>query len=208
MKLCVRASLSLAMIALAWGLAVPAHATVMVEIPMEQLIADADVIAHGTVVRAGTRLEQFDGRFEPHAIAELHVTEWLKGQTDDRLEIDEIGGDTETYGTWIEGTPRYGRGDEVIVFLRRLPNGSFRTVGMAQGRFDVVHTISATPGGTTTVRRDMRALGFASWATGEMVVEDGALGPSIGYDEFVGFVRGVVEQLTVPAETSSVGGAR
>ena len=203
-----RTSLALAMLVLAWGLAVPAHATVMVEIPIEDLIRDADVIAHGTVVRAGTRLTQFDGRFEPHSIAELRVDDWLKGQTDDVLEIDEIGGETPTFGTWIEGTPRYARGQEVIVFLRRLPNGSFRTVGMAQGRFDVAHAISTTPGGTTTVRRDTSALAFASWVSGQMIVQDGGIGPAIGYDEFVGLVRSVLAQLALPADMSTIGGAR
>lgn len=193
---------ALATVALAWGLAVPAHATVMVEIPMEDMIRDADVIAHGTVLRSGTRLTQFDGRFEPHSIAELRVDDLLKGQSTDVIEIDEIGGETPTFGTWIEGTPRYGRGDEVIVFLRRLPNGSFRTVGMAQGRFDVVHSITSTPGGATTVRRDTSALAFASWVGGEMVVEDGQVGPAVSYAEFVGFVRSVVDQLTVPGESS------
>ncbi len=203
-----KTSFAIATIALAWGLAVPAHATVMVEIPIEQMIADADVIAHGTVFRAGTRLEQFDGRFEPHSIAELRVDDLLKGHCGDVLEIDEIGGETATSGSWIDGTPRYGRGDEVIVFLRHLPNGSFRTVGMAQGRFDVTHTITSVPGGTTTVRRDTSSLAFASWSNGQMIVQDGGVGPAVDYAEFLGFVRSVVEQLGVPAETSTTGGAR
>lgn len=201
-------SLALAIIALGWGLALPAHATVMVEIPFEQLVASSDVIVHGTVLRTGTRLVQFDGRFEPHTVSDLRVDDWLKGSSADVVEIEEIGGSTDTYGTWIDGTPRYGRGDEVIVFLRRLPNGSFRTVGMAQGRFDVAHAITSTPGGTTTVRRDTTALAFASWADGQMMVEDGGVGPAIGYLDFVGIVRSIVEQLSVPAATSSTGGAR
>ena len=202
-------SLAFALSALAWGLAIPAHATVMVEIPIEQLIGDADVIVHGTVVRDGTRLAQIDGRFEPHSIAEVRVEDWLKGDSADVLEIDEIGGETPSYGRWIEGTPRYRRGDEVIVFLRRLPSGSFRTLGMAQGRFEVGHAITSTPGGEITVRRDTSTVAFASWADGQMIVHDGAVGPTVAYGEFVGFVRSVVEQLVLAgSSTSTTAGAR
>lgn len=189
--------------------ALPAHATVMVEIPLEQLVADSDAIVHATVLRTGTQLETFDGHLEPHTIAELRVTEWLKGTGGERLAIDEIGGTIDGSGSWIDGTPRYRDGEEVIVFLRRLPNGSFRTVGMEQGRFDVVRAVDvAARTARTVVQRDTSTLAFASWVNGEMQVHDGGRSPSVDYDTFVGFVASVLEQLALPADPSTTGGAR
>lgn len=189
--------------------ALPAHATVMVEIPLEQLIADSDAIVHATVLRTGTQLETFDGHLEPHTIAQLQISDWLKGTGQERLSIDEIGGTVDGSGSWIDGTPRYRDGEEVVVFLRRLPNGSYRTVGMEQGRFDVVHTVDVSAhAGRTVVERDTSTLAFASWVNGEMQVHEGGRSPSVDYDTFVAFVASVLEQLAVPADPSTTGGAR
>jgi hypothetical protein len=189
--------------------ALPAHATVMVEIPLEDLIADADAIVHATVARTGTQLETFDGHLEPHTIAMLHVSDWLKGTGGSELSIDEIGGTVNGNGSWIDGTPRYQDGEEVIVFLRRLPNGAYRTVGMEQGRFDVVSSVSMT---THTierlVQRDTSTLAFASWVSGTMEVHEGTRSPTLAYDTFVGFITSVIEQLAVSGGTTTTGGAR
>lgn len=204
-----RSAFALLTVALLALTALPAHATVVVEIPLEQLVADSDAIVHATVLRTGAQLETFDGRLEPHTIAELQVADWLKGSGAERLSIDEIGGTVNGSGSWIDGTPRYHAGEEVIVFLRRLPDGSFRTVGMEQGRFDVVHTVSiASSSIATVVERDTTTLAFASWVNGQMQVRDGGRSPSVDYDTFVGFVTSVVEQLALPAVSSTTGGAR
>jgi hypothetical protein len=189
--------------------AVPAYATVMTEIPMEDLVLRADAIVHGSVLRVGARLESFDDRLEPHTVAELRVDEWLRGeptdaQSGERIAIDELGGTVDGRGSWIDGTPRYEAGQEVIVFLRRLPNGAFRTVGMEQGRFEVEHVVEGSGAAVTTrtlVARDTRGLGFASWREGVMQVRDGAREPSVPFDTFVAFVRGVLAQ--PPAASTS-----
>lgn len=188
--------------------AIPAHATVMVEIPIEQLVFDADAIVHASVARTGTQLETFDGHLEPHTIAELRVLGWIKGSGAEQLAIDELGGTVNGSGSWIDGTPRYREGEEVIVFLRRLPSGAYRTVGMEQGRFCIVHTVALTGGervGRTLVERDTSTLAFAAWVDGQMQVRDGGRSPSVEYDTFVGFLASVLEQLAVstpPTEPS------
>ena len=204
---------SLAALAIAFvGLsALPAHATVMVELAMEQLIGSADVIVHARVLRSGTQLETFAGHLEPHTITELEVRDTLKGSPDERVTIDEIGGATDDGGSWIDGTPRYEAGDEVVVFLRRLPSAAYRTVGMSQGRFEVVHAIATSAGAPiarTIVERDTRTLAFASWIDGQMVVHDGAQSPSVDYDTFVGFVASVLDQLAIPSDPRTTGGPR
>jgi len=199
-----RGALALLTLALL-ALVTPAYATVMVEIPIEELIASSDAIVHAHVLRTGAQLETFEGHLEAHTIAELRIDEWLRGTGGERALIDEIGGTVEGNGSWIDGTPRYRDGEEVVVFLRRLPSGAYRTVGMEQGRFDVVHTVTAS-GARTVVERDTSTLAFAAWVNGAMQVRDGALSPAVDYDSFVGFVTSVVEQLAADARTT--GGAR
>ncbi len=202
-----RSALALCTLSFALLVAMPAAATVMVEIPMEDLVATSDAIVHAHVLRTGTQLETYEGRLEPHTITELRVDDWLQSDGDPRIAIDEIGGEVDGRGSWIDGTPRYAPGDEVVVFLRQLPSGAYRTVGMAQGRFDVVHTASGA-GVTTVVQRDTSTLAFASWVNGQMRVRDGGPSPSVDYASFVGFVSSVLEQLALPPGPHTTTGAR
>lgn len=202
-----RSALALSTLVLILLLALPASATVMVEIPMEDLIATSDVIVHAHVLRTGSQLETYEGHLEPHTITELRIDDWLKGDGEERIAIDEIGGEVDGRGSWIDGTPRYRDGEEVVVFLGRLPGGAFRTVGMEQGRFDVVVTASGA-GITTLVERDTSTIAFASWVNGRMQVHDGGPSPSVEYATFVGFVASVLEQLALPSDPRTTGGAR
>jgi hypothetical protein len=172
---------------------------------MEQLIAQSDAIVRATVRRTGEQLETFDGRLEPHTIAQLTVDDWMKGDGGPELTIDEIGGVVDGNGRWIDGTPRYRAGREVIVFLRRLPSGAYRTVGMEQGYFEVVHRAPSDGG---FVERDTSSIAFASWVDGEMQVHEGGRSPSVPLDTFVGFVVSVLDQLALPPTTSTTGGGR
>lgn len=165
----IAATLGIACLALA-GVA---RATVMVEIPFERLVAESDAIVHGRVLRTGSRLEaDAGGYFVPHTITEIEVLESLKGAADARVVIDEIGGTYQQGGMWIEGTPRYHRGEEAVVFLRALPGGAHRTFGMAQGHFEVRHGV---PGVEPVVVRDTSAIGMASWARGPMELQPGVV---------------------------------
>lgn len=141
----------------------PGEATVMVEIPIEDLIRDADVIAHGRVVRTGTQMSLRQGSMEPHTLSELRVDRWLRGSGPATITIREIGGTWQGGGLRIDGAPQYAPGEEVIVFLERHPEHPehFRTFQMVQGKFVVVH---GAPGVPSTIRRDLDGVAFAQWA--------------------------------------------
>jgi hypothetical protein len=179
--------------------AATARATVMVEVPLDEMVRDADAIVHGTVEQVGVRLVIDEHGATPHTLARLRVHEWIKGEGDDRIAIDEIGGVMHRGGMWIAGTPAYRRGDEVIVFLRRIDRGVYRTLAMAQGRFDVIHGV---PGVDDIVQRDTSAIGFASWARGPMTIERGGRS-AMRLDDFVGYLRSVIEQLALFDAASS-----
>jgi hypothetical protein len=149
-----------------------ASATVMIEIPFERLTRESDLIVHARVLRTGSRMVNEGGVFEPHTASSLEVITTLRGQANGPVVIDEIGGTGPQTSTWIAGTPRYRANEEVVVFLRRLPSGAYRTHGMAQGHFEVRHGV---PGVEAVVVRDTQTIGMASWQNGQMSIAPGSV---------------------------------
>ncbi|MGE3636773.1 MAG: hypothetical protein AB7P00_43120 [Sandaracinaceae bacterium] len=154
------------------GLCVPAllvtssaSATVMVEVPLEELVLGAEAIVHATVVESDERVVMDDGELEPCTFTTLEVREWLGGQprsgASSTVVLRELGGTFQGITRRAEGTPRYAVGDEVIVFLARRPDGArdYRTMAMAQGKFIVRRGVG---GMETTVERDLEGISFAT----------------------------------------------
>lgn len=162
-----------------------ASATVMVEIPFERLTSEADLIVHARVLRTGSRMTQEAGHFEPHTVSTLEVLDTLRGAASGEVLIDEIGGTGQRGTTWIAGTPRYRVNEEVVVFLRRLPTGAYRTHGMAQGHFEV---LPGVPGTASRVARDTQTIGMATWHNGQMSVTSGSVA-TMRLDDFLAYVR-------------------
>jgi len=148
------------------GIAAPAHATVLERLSTEELARRADAVVRGVVIDSGVELAVEDAQPTPYTVTHIQVASWLKGQSVERSEVivlRERGGAWRGGGLWIEGTPRYRRGEEVVTFLRRT-GAHFATLGMAQGKFEIV---AATARGGVRVRRDLREV--ALW-----VVRSGA----------------------------------
>jgi hypothetical protein len=165
---------AIALLVLGWAAA--AQATVMVELSLEEMVARADGIVIATVERSGSQLVLGESA-EPHTVTTLRVSEWLKGAGGERIVLRERGGVVQDRGMWIDGTPRYARGERVLVFLERRPDqpGQFRTFAMAQGKFRIVSGIGGAP---DTVVRDLDGVGFARWADGVMTVSHANDGPA------------------------------
>lgn len=186
-----------------------AYATVMVEIALEDMVRDSVAIVHGRVIHSGTQMVIGDGTMDPHTVTTLQVSDWLKGESStNTIQIRELGG---TYGPggraggmWIDGTPRYAVGEEVIVFLHYDPDDPdyFRTLQLAQGKFVVVHGIGGTP---AAVARDTAAVAFAEWTDGQMTIRHGGR-EMMDLQSFIDLIQNVVE---IPGgETHTVGGGR
>jgi hypothetical protein len=164
----------------------------MVEVPVEDMAVDADAIVRGFVRNVGTRWVMGARSTEPHTLATLEVTEWIKGRGGDAVIISERGGEYQGGGQWIDGTPHYRVSEEVIVFLRRDPEspGMFRTYAMAQGKFVVARGV---PGVPTVVERDLSDLSFARWSGGHMRVSRASLPPTMQLDNFLLVVRNAIK---------------
>jgi hypothetical protein len=154
------------------GMVTTAHATVMVEVPLERLVAEADLVAHARVLATGARLVQnAQWHFEPHSVAIVRLLEVIAGAPRaSELVIDEIGGEVQGRAMRIAGTPEYRTGEEVVLFLRELPGGEYRTYAMAQGAFEVLPAVGSAE---RVVVRDTRTLSIARWAAGAMTLDHG-----------------------------------
>lgn len=175
------------------GVATVARATVMVEVPLERMVAESSAIVLGRVERVGVRLE-LDAQHHatPHTVSVVRVSEWLRGPgTSELVTIDEIGGTSPTLSMAVAGTPEYRRGEEVVVFLRALGGDRYRTFAMAQGHFEILRGV---PGADDVVVRDTSAIGLASWEHGPMTITHGHRS-AMRLAHFLGYVRTTLEQV-------------
>lgn len=153
----------------------PVRATIMIERSLEELADAADGIAVGRVERVGTQLEFTHPGFMPWTRVRIRVQEWWKApsgvSSPSSINLRERGGTWPASnagppgGVSIEGTPNYRVGEDVVVFLRRDPNapGTFRTLGMAQGKFSVRRGV---PGTADAAVRDTSTLTYADLSAG------------------------------------------
>jgi hypothetical protein len=165
-----------------------ASATVMVEVPLEDLIRQADVIVRGTVTSSAVRLEMREGTLEPQTLTTLRVTEWIAGSGGETVQLRELGGEWQGGGVRYDGTPEYRIGEEVVVFLERRPEAphDLRTLAMVQGKFSIRHGV---PGVPSVVVRDLSGIAFASWADGRQTVSEPGHDPAMELETFLDFVR-------------------
>lgn len=115
----------------------PAAATLVAELSLDDLAAQADAAVHGRVLRIAHRTLPVQGRPMPVELVTIAVDEWLVGQGGAEILVREVGGTSGGTTVSREGTPTYRRGEEVVVFLRH-DGEAYTTLGLAQGRFRIV----------------------------------------------------------------------
>ncbi len=165
--------------------AAPARATVLVDVPLEDMARDADVIVVGTVVRSEARLVLDPARgADPHTFTTVQVHEWIVGPGGREVVVEELGGEAMGQGLAIAGTAEYAPGQEVVLFLERA-GSSLRTYGMALGRFEIRRGVGGAPDAVT---RDLSDVAFARWRRGRMEVGPGGEPPA-SLEVFLAYVR-------------------
>ncbi|HJL19642.1 MAG TPA: hypothetical protein RMH99_28525 [Sandaracinaceae bacterium LLY-WYZ-13_1] len=167
-----------------------ASATVMVEVPLEDMIRSADAIVYGTVERTGVRMSIGERGMEPQTLTTVRVHEWLAGEGGETVRIRELGGQWQGGGLHYEGTPTYEVGERVVVFLERRDEAphDLRTFAMVQGKFVIRPGVPGTP---DRVQRDLEGVAFARWADGRQTVSPPGREPAMSLDAFLDFVRRV-----------------
>lgn len=118
-------------------LAGTASATLVPRISFEALTDASELIVSGHVTRSWTAWDSEHKYIWTHY--ELAATSAYKGvaATGSLVEFAEPGGALDGKVMMIEGAVNYGPGDQVVVFLSRMPNRYLRTTGWAQGKYEV-----------------------------------------------------------------------
>ena len=115
----------------------------------EQLTDQSEMVVAGDVMRTWSDWDAAHQFIWTHH--EIAVTSAYKGAAAKTIVVSEPGGVVGDRGMSIAGTVSYAPGENVVVFLQRMPNGYLRTTGWAQGKYVVdkaglVHGAGASGG--------------------------------------------------------------
>lgn len=152
------------------GAPVPTRATVMVEMPVDDLIRGADLVVRGKVLRTGVRVRATpSGVLEPRTHVWIAVDEVLTGAAPEGgvVHLWEPGGRAGDVETTVAGTPHYEQGEHVFVFLSqdKQERGLYRTLELTQGKYTI-----DTAGGDQLAVRDMADVSIVRWRRKRMEI--------------------------------------
>jgi hypothetical protein len=110
-----------------------ADATSVPGLTFEELTDRSEVIVTGEVARSWSDWDSAHKFIWTHH--ELSVSSTQKGSPGSTVVVSEPGGIVGDRGMAIAGSVTYRPGDQVAVFLQRMPNGYLRTTGWGQGKY-------------------------------------------------------------------------
>jgi hypothetical protein len=129
----------------AFGLAVlavgSARAATYLPLPDQELARRAPVIVRARVVEQETRLASEDGRDIVVTATRFEPLEVIKGSIEAEIFTIELpGGVWRDLSTWVPGTPSFGAGQEVLLFIAPSASdpGLFGLTEFGLSKFDVV----------------------------------------------------------------------
>ncbi len=174
-----------------------AGATSVKKMTVADLVNYGDKIIVGRVVAI---TDGFDANNLPYTDVTVAVNEALKGNVSGNYTFRQFGlaqprdlGNGRTYvGVSPDGFPRFGLGEDVVLFLfAKTSKGFESTAGLMQGKFTVSGRQMANDINNLDLFRDINVPGQLSPAEQKMIASKE--GP-LDTDVFKGFVRKAVQQ--------------
>src|SRR5271165_4774246 len=107
-----------------------AGATSVPQFSFEELVDHSNFIVSGQVIRAWTDWDSEHKVIWTHY--EVSVSATHKGSPASSAVVSEAGGAVGGLRMTIAGTVTYQPGEQVLMFLTRMPNGYLRTTGWGQ----------------------------------------------------------------------------
>lgn len=101
----------------------------------EQLTDRSELIVSGQVTRSWSDWDSAHKFIWTHY--ELSVSSVQKGAPGSTVVVSEPGGVVGVQGMNVAGAVRYQPGEQVLLFLQRMPNGYLRTTGWGQGKYTI-----------------------------------------------------------------------
>ena len=108
-------------------------ATIVPAVSFEELADSSDFVVAGRVTRSWAAWDASHKYIWTHY--ELSVQSAQKGAPGSTVEFAEPGGVLGNVMMTIAGSVSYQAGDNVVVFLSRMPNGFIRTAAWGQGKY-------------------------------------------------------------------------
>lgn len=118
-----------------FSIAICTSATVVPPLSLEELVSKSDQIITGKVIDSSYSWG-VDHKFI-WTYYEIEVVDTWKGAPEKAVTVSEPGGALDGQAMRVAGAVRYTVGEQVTLFLQRFPSGTKRTVGWAQGKFEV-----------------------------------------------------------------------
>jgi hypothetical protein len=112
-----------------------ASATSIARLSFEELTDQSELVVSGQINRSWADWDAEHKYIWTHY--ELGVSGALKGSAGSTVVLSEPGGTVGLVAQSIAGTVSYYSGETVLVFLKRMPNGYWRTTGWSQGKFTI-----------------------------------------------------------------------
>lgn len=113
--------------------AVPAPATTLEKLGMDQLIERSTSIVRGTVVSSGV-MQRGSVIYTTY---QIRVSQTLRGTAPATLEVSVPGGQLNGIRQSFSGSPKLEANAEYVIFVWTSRSGINHTIGLAQGVFDV-----------------------------------------------------------------------
>lgn len=115
----------------------------------EQMTDQSELVVQGQVTRSWSDWDSEHKYIWTHY--EIAVVGTHKGRAAARVVVSEPGGVVGDKAMAIAGVVGYAPGEQIAVFLQRMPNGYLRTTGWGQGKYTVdgaerVHSLGSRKG--------------------------------------------------------------
>lgn len=108
-------------------------ATLVPRLSLEDMVARSELIVAGQVTRTWAAWDGEHRFIWTHS--EIAVRDVVKGERIEKTIVSEPGGVVDGVRMTIVGMPTYAPGEQVMLFLDRMPNGYLRSAGVGQGKF-------------------------------------------------------------------------
>lgn len=174
---------------LGFALALPAAATSILPLFLDEIVDQAASAFEGTVTQNRSERDAQTGMIVTYTTFQVHDV--MKGRVGATHTVKQIGGElpAEGVGFKVESVPTFTVGQSYVVFFAGVsPLGFSSPIGLAQGRFTVL------PQGSVTNGRDFKELTARMAPQGLPKAAQAKLGAAgavreLGLEEFKSLVR-------------------
>jgi hypothetical protein len=116
-------------------IACAASAATITRLSLDDMTGRSELIISGEISSSFTAWDAGHKYIWTHYIVTVENT--VKGAASRSVEIAEPGGVAEGVSISVGGATGYVKGEHVLIFLERMPNGYLRTAGLGQGKYGI-----------------------------------------------------------------------